>query len=79
MTDTQRKIMFHRVCGYCHAIYKLEEQGPLVLDNETSQESYDKAIKEENGNTREKKRDEITLYKQGEGTNSHLAFDNIPI
>jgi len=46
MTDTQRKIMFHRVCGYCHAIYKLEEQGPLVLDNETSQESYDKAIKE---------------------------------
>lgn len=46
MTDTQRKIMFHRICDYCHAIYKLEEQGPLNLDNEASQESYDKAIKE---------------------------------
>ena len=38
--------MFHRICDYCHAIYKLEEQGPLNLDNEASQESYDKAIKE---------------------------------
>ena len=46
MQENKRKVCFHKVCDMCHQIYKLEEEGALVLDNESFQTSYDKALVE---------------------------------
>jgi hypothetical protein len=46
MEENKRKMCFHKVCDMCHQVYKLEEEGALILDNESFQMSYDKALVE---------------------------------